>query len=103
MGNIFDVVKGRSIKIASSFKRDQVESWTRKINYEVSVGDCCSHRGKWATKCLSITKIQSAGGAQGIRQNWGLLYMTITRTWGIGTALLNHMIGVAGMKKLDKV
>lgn len=40
---------------------------------------------------------------RGIRQNWGLLYMTITRTWGIGTALLNHMIGVAGMKKLDKV
>jgi putative acetyltransferase len=85
------------------FTRERIESWTRNINYDevLAIVAVIEENGQRIIASASLKF--NPQEALRHKAELGITVHDDYQNMGIGTALLNHLIGVAGMKKLGKV
>ena len=86
------------------FTRERVESWTRNINYNEVLAIVAVIEENNEQRIIGSASLKfNPQEALRHKAELGLTVHDDCQNMGIGTALLNHLIGVARMKKLSKV
>ena len=86
------------------FTRDRVEGWTRNIDYDEVLAIVAVVEEENEQRIIGSTSLKfSPQEALKHKAELGLSVHDDYQNMGIGTALLNHVIEVAGMRKLSKV
>ena len=86
------------------FTRERVESWTHNINYDEVLAIVAVVEEDNEQRIIGSASLKfSPQEALKHKAELGLSVHDDYQKMGIGTALLNHLIDVAGMKKLKKV
>ncbi|MHC3129749.1 MAG: GNAT family N-acetyltransferase [Candidatus Bathyarchaeota archaeon] len=86
------------------FTRERVESWTNNINYDevLAIVAVITDRDKQQIIGSASLKFNPQEALKH-KAELGLTVHDDYQNMGIGTALLNHLIDIARMKKLNKV
>lgn len=86
------------------FTRERVESWTRDINYNEVLAIVAVIEEENEQRIIGSASLKfNPQEALKHKAELGLTVHDNYQNMGIGTALLNHLIDVARMKKLSKV
>ncbi|MGD9130682.1 MAG: GNAT family protein [Candidatus Bathyarchaeota archaeon] len=86
------------------FTRERVENWTRNINYDEVLAIVAVIEEKSEQRIIGSASLEfNQQGALKHKAELGIAVHDDYQSMGIGTALLKHLIGIARMKKLNKI